>query len=567
MGGITNSHASLKLDRDRFVAFAFAHADILIELDGEGRIVFADGATPTYLGRSPDTMRGKLLSEFIRREDRDRFQKIINPADGKIKFENVKLYLKGSNLDVTAFAVSGYAIPYMRNHIFLTLSRVKHGVAQAELATHDAKTGLLNQDAFAWQVINISAQFIESGNELYMTLLDVSGLINKLEGNEDIIEAICARIKSCSVDADSAGIIEEGRIAVIHAKSVTPEEIATGVKDACGLKGDETNLVVETVKLDIPSLTEADAARAVIYTLNGFRAKGKHPASHLGRSYRLMLGDTIRKINEFKRVCLEKDFDVAYQPIVDLKTKAVHHYEGLVRLRQNLFLNPYDFITFGEQAGFVPEFDLAMCRKSFETMQDLDKERGAPMLSINLSGISIASDIFREALIELIKKHIILNGKILFEITESARIENLESSNHFIQELRKLGNKCCIDDFGAGESSFDYIRIIDVDFVKIDGSYVNDCGSNERSRHLLKAMVGVCRDMGIDPIAEMVEDKKSSDMLLSLGITYGQGYYFGKPTTDTRTLKPAMLDDSLPRKAAISTRKFSTSGSPWWAKK
>ena len=114
----------------------------------------------------------------------------------------------------------------------------------------------------------------------------------------------------------------------------------------------------------------------------------------------------------------------------------------------------------------------------------------------------------------------------MFEITESARILDLEHANEVIQDLRKRGFHVCLDDFGAGEAAFDYLRELDVDFVKIDGKYVKDAASNSRDKAFLIAMSGLCHDLGITTIAEGIENEEILDFLRGCGITYGQGYVF-----------------------------------------
>ena len=95
--------------------------------------------------------------------------------------------------------------------------------------------------------------------------------------------------------------------------------------------------------------------------------------------------------------------------------------------------------------------------------------------------------------------------------------------------MRASGHKVCLDDFGVGAAAFEYLRAIDIDFVKIDGSYVQSALENTKSSHFLRAIAGLCRDLGVATVAEMVEDEYCVKYLVSAGIDYGQGYYFGRP--------------------------------------
>jgi EAL domain-containing protein (putative c-di-GMP-specific phosphodiesterase class I) len=121
--------------------------------------------------------------------------------------------------------------------------------------------------------------------------------------------------------------------------------------------------------------------------------------------------------------------------------------------------------------------------------------------------------------------------RLLIEVTESMRIRDLDAANRVLAVLRADGHKVCLDDFGAGAASFPYIQALDVDYVKIDGAYVKRMETHLRDRAILKAMVGLCTDLGIGTVAEMVETDTQATALIDLGVQYAQGYLFGRPTT------------------------------------
>ena len=159
------------------------------------------------------------------------------------------------------------------------------------------------------------------------------------------------------------------------------------------------------------------------------------------------------------------------------------------------------------------------------------------MAAVNISGRSLSSPEFVRSLVELLGEFDEERKSILFEVTESAKLENLEEANRIIQALRKAGHIVCLDDFGAGVSAFQYLSALHVDLVKIDGSYVVDAISNKRSRALLKAMAGMCRDLGITTVAEMIEEEEVAVLVRDCGIDYGQGYLYGKPSTSISTFE------------------------------
>jgi EAL domain-containing protein (putative c-di-GMP-specific phosphodiesterase class I) len=286
-------------------------------------------------------------------------------------------------------------------------------------------------------------------------------------------------------------------------------------------------------------MSATDTANAVLYTMNKFAKQkgGDFTIQSLNESYEEMLETTLQHITEFRKTLTGQEFTLAFQPIVNIRTGAVHHHECLVRLHNsNTFKNPFEFITFGEQSGIINEFDLVIAHKVLDILEAERKAGRQTRLAINVSGKSLGSNLFLDTFLNLLREHKHLRGDLIVEITESYKIENMQMADDFVQTLRTEGSEVCLDDFGSGDSSFDYLRHLLVDFVKIDGSYVRDAMKTERGRTLLKAMANLCRHLDIQAIGEMVETEKEAEFLWECGVQYGQGYLFGKPDTDPTVL-------------------------------
>ena len=116
----------------------------------------------------------------------------------------------------------------------------------------------------------------------------------------------------------------------------------------------------------------------------------------------------------------------------------------------------------------------------------------------------------------------------MFEITESSEIKDLDKVDGFIQQLRKKGYPVCLDDFGAGAASFQYLHKLQVDGVKIDGAYVRNVLTSTRDATMVKNMTQMCHEMGVYVVAEMIENEDQKDFLRAIGVDKGQGWLFGK---------------------------------------
>jgi EAL domain-containing protein (putative c-di-GMP-specific phosphodiesterase class I) len=190
--------------------------------------------------------------------------------------------------------------------------------------------------------------------------------------------------------------------------------------------------------------------------------------------------------------------------------------------------SPFETIRFAEQVGIIERFDLGVCLRAIRQLEAPDCD---PRLSlaVNISGKSIENALFIKCLTDLLDKHSGLSGRLVLEITESSELQDLTQVDRIVQAIRKRGCVVCLDDFGAGAASFQYLQALSVDYVKIDGAYVRRLGQSPRDDAMMKGIVHLCRDLGIRTIAEMVETQEHAVQLRGMGVEFGQGFLFGRP--------------------------------------
>ncbi|MDS4070773.1 MAG: EAL domain-containing protein, partial [Candidatus Competibacter sp.] len=162
----------------------------------------------------------------------------------------------------------------------------------------------------------------------------------------------------------------------------------------------------------------------------------------------------------------------------------------------------------------------------FSNPRHLDK---LSLCSINLSGHSLGDEYLLDYLIGRLKDQRLLTGKLCFEVTETAAIANLHNALHFIRTLKDIGCRFALDDFGSGLSSFAYLKKLPVDFLKIDGFFVEDIASDPVSLAMVRSINEVGHVMGMETIAEFVENDQILAQLRSIGVNYAQGYGIGRP--------------------------------------
>lgn len=227
----------------------------------------------------------------------------------------------------------------------------------------------------------------------------------------------------------------------------------------------------------------------------------------------------------------ENRFTPWFQPILDLRDNVVHHYEALARMcgeggEINL---PSSFIDTAETFGLISALDSVIIAKTLEYQSKLKKQGKSLSFSINISG----KEVGEKSLLEFLKKKFSETGvnpeQFIIEITETAAVREFDKAVGFINELRAIGCRFALDDFGVGFTSFKYLREMQVDYIKIDGSFILNLQDNQHNRLFVKSIADVAKGMGIKTIAEFVENEQTVNILRDIGVDYAQGYFIGKP--------------------------------------
>jgi len=224
------------------------------------------------------------------------------------------------------------------------------------------------------------------------------------------------------------------------------------------------------------------------------------------------------------------------QPIRDLRSDQVLRCELLLRMRdeQGNLVGPADFLPVAERFGLIHAIDRWVVHKAIHLIADRNRRCGAITMEVNLSGRAFEDP----GLLALIRQELASTGidpaALVLEITETAAVADLDQARRFVTTLKELGCRFAVDDFGAGFSSFSYLKHLPVDYLKIDGSYITNLRHDPADRHLVKAMVEVARGLGKQTIAEFVEDEATVELLRELGVDYAQGFHIGRPGPMTR---------------------------------
>ena len=443
---------------------------------------------------------------------------------------NSQLHYRGLFLDITQEKISEQRILY--------------------LANHDSLTSLHNRNHFQEQLahqINYALRFKLEGALLFIDLDQfkyINDTLGHQSGDKCLITAAQALQSSLrEVDfigrlgGDEFGILlprssAEGALKVAQnllenlAKQILfPDKLSITLSASIGIALFPTHG-------DTPSelLARADAA---MYTA---KRNGRNQA-HLYSDEDKELLNMQTKIHWESRIrhALDHDlFVLHYQPIVDLRTNRIAHYEALLRMQDEdgSLIYPTDFLEIAERFGLINDIDKWVLNKSIQ-VQGKTRHNGEPVtLAVNLSGRHFGNSEFVHLVKDALEKYQADPGALIFEVTETAAVENFAQAKNFINALRNLGCRFALDDFGMGYSSFQYLKNLPVDMVKIDGNFVRNLHNNHDDRVIVKAMSELARGMHINTVAEFVENEDILILLQEFGIDYGQGFHIAYPEAD-----------------------------------
>lgn len=541
--GAANEINALKRERDRFVALAFCAADMLIEVDRDFGIVFAAGATRALTGMTPETLIGRALIDLISEEDKPLIGELVRGMKAGRRLEPVPVRLRIGARKSPAMLLTGYHLPELPDAYFFAL-RLTGGAAAAmgEEPDRDPVTGLLTSESFAETAARRIGEAAKSGDDLKLTLVklqDFAQLRARLdrEASESLQKTIGACLRVSAGASETAAAFDDSSYGLLHRPDADIEEMRLRLEGhlrEADPDGEGVPVAASTLDTEVVDVSPEHLNQAILFSVRKFcdDPTGERTFEELAGRLSSMANEASTRMTQFKQIVSAENFDVAFQPVIELENRKIHHFEALARFGGGSDRSPYELISFAENTGLICDFDYAMTRRMLQWLDGMRQKGRMMRVAVNLSGHSVGNTTFLTALKELLARHDGLRSQLLIEITESSQIRDLKQANSFIQSLREDGHVVCLDDFGAGAAALRYLHELDVDVVKIDGQYVQGAGSDRKVRAFLRAIAGLCNELNIDTIAEMVEDQPTVRVVEHCGIRFAQGYLFGKPSKD-----------------------------------
>ncbi len=559
------------VQKDRIAAERERMAEVTLDCIGDGVITTDQHGATRYMNRAAERLTAWTRERAAGR-DVGEVLPLIDEADGRPLEHNVyKCLLKREAVGLPAramlitrdgrrVAVEDTAAPILLGNgemlgavaVFRDVTHQRALSSQLSWhASHDVLTGLCNRREFERHIahaLHVSKQDDHAHALLYVDL-DRFKLVNDTAGHAagDALLQILANLLQqkmresdvlARLGGDELGVLL-GYCQLDQARLIA-EEIRQLVKDfrfVWDAHSFEIGASIGMVEISADSKSVSDlliaADEACCMAKDGGRNRihvYSESDATLARRHGEMMW--VPRLND----AIEQDgFALYAMPITPLQGNRQAHEEILLRLKDGAgdVIRPDRFIPAAERYHMMPTLDRwvirAVCRHIADgAAADAPEHGPPPMFSVNLSGPSMNDDTLHQFIIDQFVDNGVDPARICFEITETAAVRNLPKAQDLMARLKLLGCRFSLDDFGSGLSSFGYLKSLPVDFLKIDGSFIRGIAQNPVHRAMVEAIHKVGQLIGIQTIAEFVEDAVTLDVINNIGIDFAQGYAVGR---------------------------------------
>ena len=524
---------------------------VVIELNSQGEISFLNKAWEKLTGYTIKESLNCSLYDFIEKAVESPFQlsnDLQTILTGKASHRNFEFKIKNKHGEhIWAEAKFEKSSKKGKTSLSGTIDNITaRKKAQQDLehaAMHDALTGLFNRHFFEAELDQFTAT-ASRGNGPHSLLyidLDHFKIINDTVGHHQgdiVLKNIASLIKTslrhsdvlCRIGGDEFALLlpnTDRDLALMIAGNIC--QLLVNYRCSVGEQIFKVSCSIGISEIDGTSDIPEEHMKQADIALYAAKKQGRN-ISHVydsedekSKEFQASM-EWARKLQQ----AVEDDNLVLYfQPIIEIKTGKVKYYEALVRLLiDNKVVPPNEFIPALEREGIMHTLDEQVINKAISYLSNYPK---LSQIAINLSAQGFSNKRLVPYIIERLEFYKVDAKRIIFELTESASLSNISETQNIVAAISKLGCAFSIDDFGTGFSTFNYLKQLPAESVKIDGSFVLDLANSTVDRALVKAIYEVAKALNKKTVAEFVENQETLDILSEIGMTYAQGYHISKP--------------------------------------
>ena len=528
--------------------------DAILLLDERGSIAYANAAAERLFGLPISDLAGTALPTLLAEPYGEQYAALLRRfADGEQPEE------LGERREVVTRQPDGSGVA-----MELSLSEVRVGQVRSlaavghdirdrkreearlrQMAEQDSLTGLANRVSFEHALtrhVDFAARY-GSGGSVIAVGVDSFKYVNEslgAAGGDEVLaglaELIGSRLRKTDVLArvggDVFGILIHG---ADRTKAITLADELLGIARrhpfVINGEGIRISLSAGVTSLDERQVVGAELLAEAETAMSTAKETGRDRVSAYDPTGRSEM-DERRAWTERVRQATERGlFVLTSQPIVNLEKGEATQHEILLRMRDDGggLVVPGEFLATAERFGLIGGIDRWVTQQAIRLIAAHNGDGRELTLEVNLSGQTMGDTRFPDEVRRELTRSGIDPASLIFEVTETAAVADMDHARAFAQSLAKVGCRFALDDFGAGYASFYYLKHLPISYLKIDGEFVKELPNSRTDQLIVRAVVQACEGLGIKTIAEFVTDQVTMDLVRELGVDFAQGYHLGRP--------------------------------------
>ncbi|MFT4089346.1 MAG: EAL domain-containing protein [Asticcacaulis sp.] len=440
---------------------------------------------------------------------------------------------------VVGIALSIIIRSTMLRALHAKLAADRHRDQALTLATYDSLTGLANRRAFLTQINSRLAQ----PDSFYLGLVDLDGFkpINDIYGHaagDSVLSQVAQRLKQTCTEGSLIARLggDEFAVMLMAPQDNTQlqecaDKLVAALSRPYPLENETAHLSASlgfTFRAADMEVTASRLLERADYALYEAKERGRGIAVLFDRTHEDLIRATKEVEQALRAIDGQKELTLAFQPQYDIRAGKTVAFEALARWHSERLgvVSPDMFIRAAERSGLITGLTPILLEKALQVAKDWPEDI---RLAFNLSARDILSPVAVSRIVDVVHASQVCPTRIEFEITETAMITDFTQAENGIRRLADMGCRIALDDFGSGYTNFSHINRVKVDTVKIDRSFVLELGRNDRAMKIIKSMIELADNLGMEHVVEGVETESELHQLKSAGAVNVQGYLFSRP--------------------------------------
>jgi len=542
----------LHVNDEAFRALVQHSQDIITVHDGQGLTLYESPSAARILGYPPGALIGRFPFDSIHPKDvaraRAAFANLLQGEDSTAPIEFRFRHARGHWIHLEALGNNLMEHPGIHGVVLTSrdVSERKSAEKRAEyLSQHDVLTGLPNRVLMQDRLHQAISQARRNGGLVALMFIDLDRfkMVNDSFGHitgDTLLKQVAARLTECLRDTDTVARLGGDEFTIMLPNATNPQvvgEVAQRVLKEFSLPfsdGEQEMFVSASIGISLfprDGASPDDLVKHADTAMYSAKDSGRNRFRYFTEDLNHEVREKVMLESGLRRAIERGELRLFYQPKIDLATGRVIGAESLVRWQHPTLglVPPSKFIEVAEESGLILPLGEWVLKAACEQLRTWQHQGIDLQVAVNVSARQFQQRNLADTVMGFLADSGVDPQFIEIELTENALLNDREASIATLKRMKSSGIAISIDDFGTGYSSLSYLKLLPLDILKIDQSFVRDIVTDDNDAVIVRAIIDLARNLRIKVIAEGVENEQQLSFLNSNGCNYGQGYLFGKP--------------------------------------